>query len=50
MNNLIFMIILGSVVSLSGTTIGGLMGIVIKNPSKRTLGTIIGFSGGLCCL
>ncbi|MBC2399391.1 ZIP family zinc transporter [Clostridium tetanomorphum] len=41
------MIILGSVVSLSGTTIGGLMGIVIKNPSKRTLGTIIGFSGGL---
>ena len=47
MGNLIVMIILGSIISLSGTTIGALMGLMIKNPSKRTLGTLIGFSGGL---
>ena len=41
------MIILGSIISLSGTTIGALIGVGIKNPSKRLLGILIGFSGGL---
>ncbi|WP_034868204.1 ZIP family metal transporter [Clostridium lundense] len=41
------MIILGSIISLSGTTLGGIVGVMVKNPSRRTLGTLIGFSGGL---
>lgn len=30
-----------------GTTIGGLVGIMFKNPSKKLLGSLLGFSGGL---
>lgn len=41
------MIIIGSIISLLGTTIGGLVGIMFKNPSKKLLGSLLGFSGGL---
>lgn len=47
MNQLIFMIIVGSLVSISGTSIGALIGLIFKNPSKRTLGYLIGFAGGI---
>ncbi|WP_206427352.1 ZIP family metal transporter [Clostridium rectalis] len=47
MNNLIFMILIGSVVSLSGTTLGALLGLIVKNPTNKILGSLIGFSGGL---
>lgn len=37
----------GCVVSLVGTMIGALIGVSVKNPSKRLLGSVIGFAGGL---
>ncbi|WP_315116614.1 ZIP family metal transporter [uncultured Clostridium sp.] len=41
------MILLGSIISLLGTTLGALIGISIRKPSKKLLGALIGFSGGL---
>ncbi|WP_189911036.1 ZIP family metal transporter [Clostridium cochlearium] len=41
------MIIMGSIISLMGTTIGGLVGIMVKNPSRKLLGTLLGFAAGL---
>ena len=41
------MIIIGSIISLMGTAIGGLVGIMFKNPSKKLLGSLLGFAGGL---
>lgn len=38
---------LGSVVSLIGTMLGASLGIIVKKPSNRLLGAIIGFAGGL---
>lgn len=47
MSNILLIIILGSIVSLIGTMLGACMGVMIKDLSKRTLGVLIGFSGGL---
>ncbi|AVP56177.1 ZIP family metal transporter [Clostridium tetani] len=41
------MIIIGSIISLVGTAIGGLVGIMFKNPSEKALGSLLGFAGGL---
>lgn len=38
---------LGSVVSLIGTMLGASLGIIVKKPSNRLLGAIMGFAGGL---
>jgi zinc transporter, ZIP family len=46
-NNMLMIILLGSTVSLIGTMIGASMGIIVKKPSNRFLGAIIGFAGGL---
>jgi ZIP family zinc transporter len=40
-------VLLGSTVSLIGTMIGASLGIVVKKPSNRFLGAVIGFAGGL---
>lgn len=45
--NIILIILLGSIVSLIGTMIGASLGIIVKRPSKKFLGAIIGFAGGL---
>ncbi|MBU5486132.1 ZIP family metal transporter [Clostridium sp. MSJ-11] len=47
MSRLILLILLGSVISLLGTTLGALIGISIGKPSRKLLGALIGFSGGL---
>lgn len=45
--NIILIVLLGSMVSLIGTMIGASLGVIIKKPSNRLLGAIIGFAGGL---
>jgi ZIP family zinc transporter len=40
-------VLLGSTVSLIGTMVGASLGIIVKKPSNRFLGAIIGFAGGL---
>jgi ZIP family zinc transporter len=45
--NMLLIVLLGSTVSLIGTMIGASLGIIVKNPSKKFLGAIIGFAGGL---
>lgn len=45
--NTIYIIIIGSLVSLAGTMIGALLGVAVKKPSNKMLGTIIGFAAGL---
>lgn len=44
---MLLIVLLGSTVSLIGTMIGASLGIIVKNPSKKFLGAIIGFAGGL---
>jgi ZIP family zinc transporter len=44
---MLVIVILGSNVSLIGTMIGASLGIIVKKPSKKFLGAIIGFAGGL---
>lgn len=44
---MIIIVLLGSFVSLAGTMIGASLGVMVKNPSNKLLGAIIGFSGGL---
>lgn len=46
-SNILLIVLLGSVVSLIGTMIGASLGIIVKKPSNRFLGAIIGFAGGL---
>lgn len=46
-SNILMIVLLGSTVSLIGTMIGASLGIIVKKPSKRFLGAIIGFAGGL---
>lgn len=46
-NQLIIIILLGSIVSLIGTMIGASLGVIVKNPSNKLLGGLIGFSSGL---
>ncbi len=40
-------VLIGSMVSLVGTMVGASLGVIIKEPSKKMLGTIIGFAAGL---
>lgn len=47
MNNIVLIVALGSIVSLMGTMLGSCMGIIIKNPSDKILGILLGFAGGL---
>ncbi|WML36589.1 ZIP family metal transporter [Clostridium sp. OS1-26] len=44
---MIRIVLIGSVVSLIGTMTGALLGVIVKRPSNRFLGGIIGFAGGL---
>lgn len=47
-NNYTVMVVLfGSLISLIGTMIGASMGIMVKKPSNKLLGAIVGFAGGL---
>lgn len=43
----IYIVIFGSVISLVGTMLGAFLGVIIKKPSKRLLGVLTGFAGGL---
>ena len=45
--NLIFIIIVSSVISLIGTMIGASIGVFVKNPSQKFIGGSMGFAGGL---
>jgi zinc transporter, ZIP family len=45
--NVLSLIFFGSIVSLIGTMVGACLGVVIRKPSNRFLGAIVGFSGGL---
>lgn len=45
--NILLIVLLGSTVSLIGTMIGASLGVMVKKPSNRLLGAIIGFAGGL---
>lgn len=45
--NVLLIVILGSIVSLIGTMVGASLGIIVKKPSNRLLGAVIGFAGGL---
>lgn len=47
MSDITSIVIIGSIVSLLGTMIGASLGVVVRKPSSRFLGTIIGFAGGL---
>ena len=44
---MISIVVIGSVVSLIGTMIGASMGVIVKKPSNKLLGSILGFAGGL---
>jgi ZIP family zinc transporter len=46
-NYIIYITLLGSVISLIGTMLGASLGVIIKNPSNKLLGTIVGFAAGL---
>lgn len=47
MNNLYLIMLIGSIVAVAGTLIGSFIAIFVRNPSNKTLGWLIGFSGGL---
>lgn len=40
-------VIIGSIVSLTGTMLGAVLGVVVKKPSRRFIGTVVGFAAGL---
>lgn len=40
-------VVIGSIVSLMGTMIGASLGVIVKKPSSKFIGTIIGFAAGL---
>lgn len=44
---MISVVVIGSMVSLIGTMIGASMGVIVKKPSNKLLGSILGFAGGL---
>ena len=44
---MLLLIFFASIVSLIGTMVGACLGVVIRKPSNRFLGAIVGFSGGL---
>lgn len=45
--NTVIILMFVSVISLLGTLIGSSVGLLIKNPSKRLLGALIGFAAGI---
>lgn len=45
--SIIRIVLIGSIVSLIGTMTGAFLGLIVKRPSNKLLGTIIGFAGGL---
>lgn len=45
--NTIYVVVVGSIVSLIGTMIGASLGVIVKKPSDKMLGAMIGFAGGL---
>lgn len=47
MSNILLIIVYGSIISLIGTMIGASLGVMVKKPSDRLLGAVIGFAGGL---
>lgn len=47
MRNILLIIIFGSLISLIGTMTGASLGVIVKRPSQRLLGAVIGFAGGL---
>lgn len=47
MDKLLFSCIMGTAAGIVGTGLGGLMGFVLNNPSRRFLSTLLNFSAGL---
>ena len=47
MKNVIYIVLLSTLISLIGTMIGASIGVFLKRPSRRLLGGILGFAGGL---
>ncbi len=47
MSKLLFIIVMGTIISLSGTMIGAIIGISLKDPSEKLLCKFMGFSAGL---
>ncbi len=45
--NITCIVIIGSIVSLVGTMIGASLGVIVREPSNKLLGAIIGFAGGI---
>lgn len=47
LNKIKFIVTVGGIISLIGTMFGASIGIILKNPSKKFIGNINGFAGGL---
>lgn len=47
LKNVIFIVLLSTLISLIGTMIGASIGVFLKRPSNKLLGAILGFAGGL---
>ena len=47
MKSIIYIVLLSTVISLIGTMIGASIGVIVRRPSKKLLGFILGFAGGL---
>lgn len=47
MENLIYVTLIGLLFGTFGTTIGGFLGVCLKNPSKKILSFILALAGGL---
>ena len=47
MNKILFIVFFGSLISLIGTMIGASFGVMLKKPTDRMLGALIGFAGGI---
>lgn len=47
MRNIIIIVLLSAMISLIGTMIGASIGVIVKRPSRKFLGYILGFAGGL---
>jgi ZIP family zinc transporter len=47
LKSIIYIVLLSATISLIGTMIGASIGVVVRRPSKKLLGFILGFAGGL---
>lgn len=47
MTKILFIVLIGSLISLTGTMIGASFGVMLRKPSDRILGALIGFAGGV---